>query len=389
MGRHGSGSKVSRSRLFKVAFIFASALAAFGATAVAAGSRTSTPGGGGPAVAGELYFTTFQPPAVLRVSYAYRQGQFRLGQPNTIARLVGADGVVFGPDGRLLIGGTARDHGRFELVNQSGQSVEQVATGIPASFMIALAPGNRSLYTAGLPGELATVPLDPPGAGRAIPLSGADVSITGVAFAPNGKVLYTSSPAGGQGDIGLIDLANGRTTRIFRNVTGAHGIFYDAFSNCFIVVGGETIYQLSADDPRQVVSELKVPGTRLDQGAVDGKGHAFIASNTGVLVFIDYSKTDRIGNLSDRTVVMPLIRHLDDVAPLSGPGSAPVAVVASPWKARGLLALLGAMLIILIAGATRLARLRGNWRRAQRDRLPRWDVRRTGQTRSPFGTSGS
>ena len=74
----------------------------------------------------------------------------------------------------------------------------------------------------------------------------------------------------------------------------------------------------------KIVSDLtvKAPVT-LDQGTVDGNGYVFVASNQGQLVFVDYSGSKKIGASGNTVSVQFVESALDDVAPLSGAGSAP------------------------------------------------------------------
>ena len=321
---------------------------------------------------GDLFFTTYQPATVQRAGYTYVHGALHLSTPVLVARLPGADGAVFSPDGQLLIGGT--DSGTVQAVDVTTGAVRPVPVGAPASFMLATDPAGTTLFTSGLPGQLAPVPLNPLGPGRRVPITGDDLSISGVAFAPGGTALYTSSGPDGQGNIGLLDLAHGRTTRLLTHVAAAHGIIYDPFTDSFLTDGGDEVLQLPAHDPGHIASELTVPGTRLDQGTVDGHGRVFLASNDGRMVFVDYSSTRRVGDLSNRTVVEPLVANLDDVAPLVGPGAPPAPATTPWWGTAGLGALVGAF-ALLVWPALRLVRRR---RARRRDVLPRWDVRRQG-----------
>lgn len=326
---------------------------------------------------GQLFFTTFDPATVQRVDYTDGTGGLRLSAPGVVARLGGADGAVFSPDGSLLVGGT--DSGTVQAVDVTTGAVRRVATGAPAAFMLATDRTGRTLYTAGLPGQLAEIPLAPLGPGRAVTLTGPDTRVTGVAFAPNGRVLYTSSGPDGRGDIGLLDLAHGRTERLLAGVPAAHGVIYDPYSDSFLTDGGDEVLQLPASDPGHIVSELTVPGTRLDQGAVDGHGRAFLASNDGRLVFVDYSRTRRVGDLSNQSVVRPLVANLDDVAPLVGPGARPLPATAPWWGEAGVLVLVGAGLLGVAGGARRLLA----WRRRRSRALPKWDVRRKAEPPPP------
>src|SRR5438045_528946 len=112
------------------------------------------------AVSGELFYTTYSPPAVKKVTFTYDSSGFRIG---------------------------------------------------------------KRAWTAGLPGTLAEVPLEPFTNGTPRPITGDDLLVTSVGFAL-GKAFYTSSDANGGGNFGRIDLSTMRTQRLLSDLRGAHGI---------------------------------------------------------------------------------------------------------------------------------------------------------------------
>jgi hypothetical protein len=118
-------------------------------------------------------------------------------------------------------------------------------------------------------------------------------------------------------------------------------------------------------------------GMQFDQGAVTNQGTAFFASNTGSLVMIDYSATGRIGDVHDTVQTQFLAAHLDDVAPLVGPGARPSTSPPLPLRPAGeasllAAAVLGFWMLIRQGQRGRSGGRRGNTRK----RLPRWDKRR-------------
>ena len=345
-------------------------------------SRGGT-GSSSSATSGDLYFTTFYPPAVERVHYSLVGGTLRMGRPDLVARTGGADGLVFAPDGSLLVGGAGLGT-VTDLSIGSGTRVTKSA-GSQGAYHLAVSPDGRTLYTAGAPGKLVAMPLDPFGAGRLVQFRGEFPFLTALAFG-DGKVLATSSTPAGTGSVFEVDLSAGRAAPIFEGIEGAHGIAYDTFSSSFILVGGDVVLQLSASNPSVIVSERTLPGTQLDQVALDGHGDAFLASNTGTLAVIAYAATGRIGDLGDRTEQAWLARNLDDVAPLSGPGSPPVDHNAAPWLVvGGVAAVLFLVLLswpMLSAAPGQLARRRRQ--RQPRRRLPHWDRRRSSRFRKPI-----
>jgi hypothetical protein len=100
----------------------------------------------------------------------------------------------------------------------------------------------------------------------------------------------------------------------------AHGLAYDSFTGDLFLMGDSTITQF---DPitGTIVGQRVFAGLNFDQGTVDGKGHLFVADNGGNLLFMDYGLTGDIDDLSNPVVIRFLASALDDVAPLSGPGS--------------------------------------------------------------------
>jgi WD40 repeat protein len=357
-----------RGRSFRALAGLTGLLVVLGAVGLVVGSgpkyRSTTSIG---SAGSELYFTTYSPETVRKVTYKVTKGHLAFTGRILIARLTGADGAVFSPGGSLLVGG---GNGSVYSVNLATGRVSGVNANAPA-FMLSPGPDGHHLYTAGLPGPLAVLDTDPLTAGRPIALSGDDSEVTGLAFAPGGTAIYTSSNPSGIGDIGTIDLATGQTHRLFQNVPGAHGALYDPYTSDFITMGGSTILQLSASDPSQVVSETTLPIGRIDQGAIDGHGRIFAASNGGDLVLIDYSTTHRVGSLADQVSSSFLASNLDDVAPLIGAGAAPTPTLARWWTDGGTTALVLAGLMVLGAAFSFLIR-------RQRARLPRWDRRRAG-----------
>jgi hypothetical protein len=148
-------------------------------------------------------------------------------------------------------------------------------------------------------------------------------------------------PQGAKGS--AIDII--QTSILIDSLEGAHGGTYDTYSKTIFVFGGSKIVQIDPRTRKVVASidlrqyffiesldKLTKPrtqegtysyvGWRLDQGTVDGLGHLFVASNTGHLIFIDYtSNPNKYINDNIHIHMQWLDNYLDDVAPLSGVGS--------------------------------------------------------------------
>lgn len=131
-------------------------------------------------------------------------------------------------------------------------------------------------------------------------------------------------------------------TVLIDSLEGAHGGTYDPYSNTIFLFGGSKIRQIKVNkkngsmsasvvatiDMREMFflesyKNLTEPrtddnvGWRLDQGTVDGHGHLFVASNTGHIVFVDYSSNPQ-KYINDNILVHVqwIDNWLDDVAPL-------------------------------------------------------------------------
>jgi len=126
------------------------------------------------------------------------------------------------------------------------------------------------------------------------------------------------------------------------SLEGAHGGTYDPYSNTIFVFGGARIVQIKPqkkngkmtasivgtidlhdyffNDSYANLTEPRTNdhvGWRLDQGTVDGHGHLFVASNTGHMVFVDYTSNAQ-KYITDNVLVHVqwIDNWLDDLAPL-------------------------------------------------------------------------
>lgn len=126
------------------------------------------------------------------------------------------------------------------------------------------------------------------------------------------------------------------------SLEGAHGGTYDPYSNTIFVFGGARIVQIKPQkkngtmtasvvgvidmhdyffsDSYSTLTEPRTDdhvGWRLDQGTVDGHGHLFVASNTGHMVFVDYTSNPQ-KYITDNVLVHVqwIDNWLDDLAPL-------------------------------------------------------------------------
>jgi hypothetical protein len=305
-------------------------------------------------ITGNLFYTRFAGGMnINRVSADYDGVTFTLGTPVNITTTPGADGIIFAPDGDLLIGGQGN------IVHKVDPATGTFVSRVPNvnAFHLALDPSGDFFYAAGIPSAgVATVPLDPFVNGTFHALSGDDTTTTSIAFVGS-QAYYTNAGPGGSGSFGRLDTTTFTTTRLITGLNAAHGMTFDPFTGDLIVFSGPNIAQIDPSTAT-VVSSRVVPGLNFDQGAADGTGHLFIASNTGHLFFMDYADTALIGDVANFTAAPFLAASLDDIAPLVGPGAPPGAV---PEPRSVLSAAGGVMALIFIAACRkRSAYLRRN-----------------------------
>src|SRR5437773_1613571 len=242
----------------------------------------------------DLFYTTFRAPNPLpigppfisdgtvdRVHFTYDGTTFSLGTPSQVhsyGTASSADGLVFAPDGNLLVGGTDMTVHRL---SPSGTTFADISTGGAAGFHLAISPDNKTAFTAGLPGQIATIPLSPLGSGTTHTITGDDNAITQLAFDNSGLGWYTSSNQNGNGSFGEFDISGNTffTDRIIANLPAAHGIVFDSFTNTLILSGDGHITQIDPAKGGVVLSDFTTNlGSNalvdhFDQLSVDGKGH--------------------------------------------------------------------------------------------------------------------
>jgi len=237
-----------------------------------------------------------------------------------IASLSSAAGIIFAPDGDLLIGGGAAPAIITEIAPSGPIGGDRVVGyGIlppgNSAFNLAVGPPNppntgtvlRALCNGDCGSNFTTFfPLSSPISGQmgqSFPVTAAPgqptdaiTAITGLAFDPaNNMWYYGATPDGtSTGDFGTVTFGEGAgLVRIADNLhlkAPAHSVLYDPFSNDIIFDSGDTIDQF---DPLtdSIVSSITCVGQQFEEASVDGQGHLFVASSTGDLLGVDYSAT--------------------------------------------------------------------------------------------------
>lgn len=283
------------------------------------------------AIAGILAYTLYDgsnvldndTPNIKRVTYGYDGTKFTISTPIPIATTVGADGITALPNGNLIIGGEGTQI--YQLTPLPG-GAKIASVGVAVSDHVSYDSLRNVIWTAGdsPASDLSEVPINPFSNGIVKKLKGDDTRITQIAFDMSHKAYYTSSLFNQGGSFGAIDLDTLTTTRKMSNFPAAHGISFDHFTNTLIMVGTTHIAQI---DPAtlSVVSDWtapagKYPQFQLDQGATDGKGHLWAASNDGNLVFIDFSRTRKVGDPTNYQSIQFLDTKLDDATLLCSLG---------------------------------------------------------------------
>jgi hypothetical protein len=278
---------------------------------------------------GTAYFTYFSNQQVASVTYSYDDvaHTFTVGTPQEITALPGADGLLFAPNGNILVGG--QGPAVYNVNPTTGAFTTNSIPG-PGSYHEAL--NGTTLYTSGPYGQ-SNAPLISATVNAAgnltniqsTTVTGADTEVTQLAFA-NGQVFYDNSQPNCCGSVGLINLSTGVTTRLSDGTTAAHGMVLDPYTGLIDLFGGGDVATVNPLTDT-VSASVNVNGANFDQGAPDGFGHALIAGSNGI-TFIDYRTSGSILT-PDYTTFVGGFDNIDDIAPLAGPGSA--APEASTW----------------------------------------------------------
>jgi hypothetical protein len=289
---------------------------------------------------GTLYYTNFAGGNnVDKVTFNYDSSTHSLsvGSAQVVANVNGADGIMFAPNGNLIVtSNTTNSVYRIDATN--GNVLQTVNTGTPGfpDFHMALDPNGTQFYSSDrydrVSGPLDTFKINSNGSfdnATTTSIAGGDSNVTQLAFAPNGKILYTDGTPNSNGSVGLFTFGAGADTtdQLFgaNQITAAHGVVYDPYTGLWTMFGGGAVATLdpNAGSDAAIIGSLKqehgINGD-FDQGSVDGFGHALIAGN-GQITFIDYSQTHDITSPLDTVIKVSGFDNIDDVAPLVGLGA--------------------------------------------------------------------
>ncbi|MCH8183658.1 MAG: hypothetical protein IID55_10785, partial [Proteobacteria bacterium] len=284
-------------------------------------------------VSWDVYYTRFAGSDNLkRTEIRFDGERVTLGPRRTVAAVEGADGLIFAPDGDLLVGGQG-DRVHKVRTDGSGEFVT-VSAGGQDSFHLTLDPGGRRAWTSGMPGHLVEIPLQPFSGGIPHPLSGDDRTITSIAFDDRGIAFYTAGDHRGGGNFGILDFATFSTRRLISKIPAAHAIAFDPFTGDLFLFGADQIAQIDPRNPRRIKSSLDFDQESLfDQGSTDGEGHLVVARTSGHVVFIDYAASGLVGDASNFVTAAFVDSNLDDIAPLAGLGANPTTATSSAIQA--------------------------------------------------------
>ena len=242
-----------------------------------------------------LYFTEYN--SVNSINYVpvtYNGTSLTFGSIVPVATNIESDGLIFLPNGNLL---TAE--GDVTEVNPITGQTQTFSDG-PGGDHLALDPSGQYAWTSSQPGVLEKVPLNPFAPPIVETLTGDDTLITAVAFDAAGNAYYTTEPdLLGQfrydqppdvhHDSGLSPTSPRRGDHV-RPLYRRH---HHRRPSDVTQIDPKTMTIVSTRN----FSSLGI--SQLDQGAVDGQGHLYVADNTGKLLFVDYSQTGLIGDSSD------------------------------------------------------------------------------------------
>lgn len=251
---------------------------------------------------------------------------------------LGAAGLCAAPDGDLLVaGGASAPNAVFKVRADTGAAVAlSPGAGSPAALRIEVEPGGEralAVCTSAGATRIARLPLNPAANGAVSPVSGADTTVTALAFA-HGRAYYVHENAG---VLGTINTETFVTTRILTGLDRPRAVVPDPHTGRLMVFGAMRVYQVDARPGVAPVVESQAdlsglaPWFSVAGASVDGQGRAVMLSLTGHAALIDYRATRAIGAPTNprAAAVLETAGTLAGLAPLCGAGS--VRAGACAW----------------------------------------------------------
>ncbi|HMV67186.1 MAG TPA: PPC domain-containing protein, partial [Myxococcota bacterium] len=267
---------------------------------------------------------------VKRTTWEEDAGGFHVGLRYPIGDAGGAGGLLFAPDGDLVVAEYNGDALR-KIDPRTGQVITMLsdATGL---YRAVLDPSGTRAWATGIQGSLVEFPLAPFGPGVRRAVTGDDTALTHLAFGKDGRAFYVQGARDQTGWLGSINLASRTTTRMVF-LRGAYSLAWDPYSEALVAFGNDTVTQVDPDTGA-ILSERSLPTGIMREGAVDGEGRAFIIDDNGDLWMLDYRATGRVGSptsIADHDYLDP---YIWGVGPMSWLGSGctgePLLAVTAP-----------------------------------------------------------
>jgi hypothetical protein len=283
----------------------------------------------GTASSGTVYIgAAFGTHNLYKVDYDYDGVGSMTATTSVLATLPTAADAMIVPGGDIIVAGQGPNVYR---VNPTTGAFTTVSAGNNGNTL-SLDPSGTSVWIGWMDTSPSQVPLAPFSNGTPHSVSGADSTITSLAFTAVNGVYYANGGDGG-GNFGRIDLGTFTTTRLIPAL--ADSVHYDAFSRSLILVTNGHAVQLDAAASTSL-------GGRNDSNAgenylmlrPDGRGHLFGTRwggsggnpNAGRLILIDYSET---GSLSTAIIASAPI-----VDGLSGGVAVDTSILADGFEGR-------------------------------------------------------
>lgn len=257
------------------------------------------PKGGGTPASGQFYWTN------LGNSNAYGWGSFNWDgvslsasttQLSAIGGLLLDASLAVGADGNIYSGRA----GNMTQINPATGAVRTVASGVNNN-VTSTDPARTTVFGGWKDAAIATLATGNAfAAGVAHSLSGSDTVAAGLAWERNGTVWYTTGGEDRLGNVGRIDLATYKTTRVLGPIS-ATTITYDPFTGHIFTAGFNGIAQINPATNTVVSTWLNPQGTGqfIVNLEATGKGQLLAFDSNGLLRIWDFSSGSALIGASD------------------------------------------------------------------------------------------